>query len=141
MFEASIAQSVSVSQWLDKKSLLKIIIKEATFLKDSDMFGKQDPYIKFKYNNLELQTTVKDEAGKKAKWDETFMLPNVYTNVKNRQTLQFEAFDKDIASSDFLGTTRQIGLEEWCADDQLQSHQVDLYDVKGKKVGNIIITS
>ena len=30
---------------LDKKSKLKIIVEKATFLKDSDMFGKQDPYM------------------------------------------------------------------------------------------------
>lgn len=52
--------------------MLKIIIREASFLKDADALGKQDPYIKFKYENKEYQTDVKDDAGKHAKWDETF---------------------------------------------------------------------
>ena len=52
--------------------MMKIIIKEASFLKDADTFGKQDPYIKFKYENKEYQTDVKDDAGKQARWDETF---------------------------------------------------------------------
>ena len=72
---------------LDKKSILRLVIKGAVFNKDSDMFGKQDPYIKFKYNEKDLQTEVKDGAGKKAKWDETFMLPNILANVKNNHTI------------------------------------------------------
>ena len=41
-------------EFLDKKSLLKIIIHEAHFLKDdADLIGKQDPFIKFKYENQE----------------------------------------------------------------------------------------
>ena len=43
-----------ISDKLDKKSVLRLIIKEASFLKDSDFFGKQDPYIKFVYNGTEL---------------------------------------------------------------------------------------
>ena len=68
-----------ISDKLDKKSVLRLIIKEASFLKDSDFFGKQDPYIKFVYNGTELQTDVKDDAGKQAKWDETFGLSGIST--------------------------------------------------------------
>ena len=57
--------------------MMKIIIKEASFLKDADTFGKQDPYIKFKYENKAYQTDVKDDAGKQARWDETFQFPNI----------------------------------------------------------------
>ena len=35
------------SEKLDKKSRLRVIIKEAHFKKHADTFGKQDPYIKF----------------------------------------------------------------------------------------------
>ena len=63
------------SDKLDKKSMLLVVIKEASFKKDADTFGKQDPYIKFKYQGVTCQTDVKDDAGKFAKWDETFQLP------------------------------------------------------------------
>ena len=33
------------SEKLDKKSYLRVIIKEAHFKKDADTFGKQDPFI------------------------------------------------------------------------------------------------
>lgn len=37
------------SDKLDKKAMLLVVIKEASFNKDADTFGKQDPYIQFKY--------------------------------------------------------------------------------------------
>ena len=60
------------SDLLDKKSMLRIVIKSAVFLKDADLIGKQDPYIKFKYEDKSLQTDVKDNAGLNATWDEVF---------------------------------------------------------------------
>jgi hypothetical protein len=60
-------------EFLDKKSLFKIIVHEANFLKDdADFIGKQDPFIKFKYDGNYYETDVQDDAGKHAKWDETF---------------------------------------------------------------------
>ena len=37
---------------------LEIKMKEATFLKDSDLIGKQDPYLQFNYEDLALKTEV-----------------------------------------------------------------------------------
>ena len=58
---------------------MKII--EATFLKDDDTFGKQDPYIKFKYDHEEKKTKVKDDAGKHAVFNEVFTLENIGKQV------------------------------------------------------------
>lgn len=63
---------------LNPNCMLNLIIKSATFLKDADMIGKQDPYIKFKYNGKDVQTDVKDDAGKAAEWNEKFCLTQVF---------------------------------------------------------------
>lgn len=42
------------SSKLDKKSHLRVVIKEAQFKKDADTFGKQDPFIKFKFQGEDL---------------------------------------------------------------------------------------
>ena len=81
------------SSKLDKKSRLRIVIKEATFKKDADTFGKQDPFISFKYQGVDLKTDVKDDAGKRASWDETFLLPNILTEYRNGNEITFEAYD------------------------------------------------
>lgn len=62
---------------LNKKCKLIVNIIDATFLKNADTFGDQDPFIKFKYGRSYLETTVKYKAGKYAKWNEKFELNNV----------------------------------------------------------------
>ena len=62
---------------LNKKCTVVVTIVEATFLKDADVFGKQDPFIRFTYAGNPLQTTVAEDAGKHAVWKEKFTLANV----------------------------------------------------------------
>jgi uncharacterized membrane protein YkgB len=47
------------------------------------MFGKQDPLIKFMYQNSEKTTTTKDDQGKNAEWNESFKLENVQKSAEN----------------------------------------------------------
>ena len=46
-------------------------------MKDSDMFGKQDPYITFEFLDKTLRTDVQDDAGLLAKFDEKFCLYDI----------------------------------------------------------------
>jgi Ca2+-dependent lipid-binding protein len=77
-------------------------------LKDADMLGKQDPFIKFKYANKYIETDVKDGAGKNAVFNEKFSLNNIQAQIEAGKKLILEAYDKDVASSDWLGSTSQI---------------------------------
>ena len=47
---------------------------EADLTRDTETFGKMDPFIKFTYNELEFRTTEKSNAGKKPIWNETFKI-------------------------------------------------------------------
>lgn len=62
---------------LNNFCMLEVVIVKADFLKDADMIGKQDPYIRFKYNGKVVRTDVKDEAGKHAEWNEKFCLTKI----------------------------------------------------------------
>jgi Ca2+-dependent lipid-binding protein len=62
---------------LNPNCRLNLIIVSATFLKDADLIGKQDPYIRFAYNGKKVETDVKDGAGKSAEWNEKFCLTEV----------------------------------------------------------------
>lgn len=119
---------------LNKKCKLHVKIIDATFLKDGDTFGKQDPYIKWKYGRGEFQTTVKDDAGLYARWDESFCLNGIIRNVD--QMLELEAWEKDLASSDFLGKMKPISLKELTDFTGLKRHDVELFDKK-EKTGSI----
>lgn len=41
------------------------------------MFGKQDPYITFKFGDKLLKTDVQDDAGLLAIFNEKFCVPNI----------------------------------------------------------------
>jgi Ca2+-dependent lipid-binding protein len=45
--------------------------------KDHDTFGKQDPYIKFKYDDEFQQTRVAEDAGTEATFNEDFELRGI----------------------------------------------------------------
>lgn len=63
---------------LNSNCRIEIIIKEAHFLKDADLIGKQDPYMQFKYDGIIAQTDVLDGAGLHAIFkNEKFSLFNV----------------------------------------------------------------
>ena len=62
------------------------------------------------------------------------MLPNIYTNVKRGDKIQFQAYDKDVVTSDFIGQTSLIQLLKFSGDAVI-SHDLDLFDRKGKKSG------
>lgn len=97
-----------VPERLNAKCKLQLTINKATFLKDADIFGNQDPYIEWQFNGQTMQTTVKDDAGKSATWDETFTLDNVLEPVLNGEELTFTAWDEDNVSNDLLCVARPI---------------------------------
>jgi Ca2+-dependent lipid-binding protein len=65
---------MSTNLKISSYSFIRLKIVEAFWIKDADFFGKQDPFILIKYNGKEFKTTVKDEAGKHAVYNETFNL-------------------------------------------------------------------
>jgi hypothetical protein len=95
-------------------------------LKDADLMGKQDPYIKWKYGRGEFQTTVKDDAGKYARWDESFSLNGIIRYLD--QSLELNAYEKDLASSDFLGKIKPISYKSLTDFTGLKRHDLPLFD-------------
>ena len=127
---------------LDKKSLFKIIVHQANFLKDTgDLIGKQDPFIRFKYEGNIMETDVKNDAGKFAKWDETFQFPNIALQVRNEEQLIFEAYDSDVVSSELLCKCWPLDYVDLVSNTDLNKMDLDLFDSKGNKAGNIIIST
>jgi hypothetical protein len=59
----------------------------ASFLKDSDLIGKQDPFLQFTYEDMPLKTDVQDDAGLEAKFDDLFMLENVQVEALQNKSL------------------------------------------------------
>jgi len=61
------AQKAKKPNMSKKQTFLRFTIRDGTFKKDHDWFGKQDPYIQLFYNDKKVYTTaVKNGAGKYA---------------------------------------------------------------------------
>ena len=112
-------------------------IIDATFLKNADLFGDQDPFIRFKYGRGALETTVKDGAGKYAEWYEKFELTNVKRWIEEGQMIQMDAMEKDPGSEDFLGAIKPLELKELCAWEGLNRHDLQFFDEKNALAGRL----
>lgn len=59
---------------------LELTVVEANLTKDTEFMGKMDPFVTIQYSSGQpgvkhhFKTTVKDDAGKTPKWNETFKL-------------------------------------------------------------------
>ena len=79
-----------------------------------------------------MQTSVQDDAGKYAKFDETFILENIREQVLNDEELVLETYDEDVLQHDFLGAARPIWWADLINTEAEVVHTLDLYDKKTK---------
>ena len=119
---------------LNPNCILKLTITEATFLKDADFIGKQDPLIKFQHQGQEYKTKTADEAGKHAIWNEVFNLDNLDPNGH----LLLSAFDEDPGSLEFLGEIKPVPFQDLTSDHNERKLSLDLFDKNNKKSGNLV---
>ena len=82
-----------------KSGKLRVTICEAKLTRDTEMFSKMDPYCTMFYKNKSYKTNVKNEAGKKPVWNQTFEI--AIQNVSD--AIKFEVRDQDIMSTDLIG--------------------------------------
>ena len=83
---------------------------------EGDVMGKQDPYLAFEYEGRMFKTSVQDDAGKSAKYDDVFLLDNVEEQARSGLDIVMKAFDHDMDGDDCLGAANAISLTSMCAD-------------------------
>ena len=66
-----------IPKHLNVNSKIKLVIEEVSFLTDADFIGNQDPFIVFNYGKTEMQTSVKEDAGLHAVFNESFILESI----------------------------------------------------------------
>uniref|UniRef100_A0A8C4W932 C2 domain-containing protein n=1 Tax=Gopherus evgoodei TaxID=1825980 RepID=A0A8C4W932_9SAUR len=81
--------------------LLTIHLKEGRNLVIRDRCGTSDPYVKFKLNGKTLYKSKVIYKNLNPVWDETVVLPIQTLNQK----LRVKVYDRDLASSDFMGSS------------------------------------
>lgn len=92
-------------------------IVEAKLTRDTEFFGKMDPFAVIEYRQDRFKTVVKQNAGKTPKWDQTFELDIKYIG----DDMWVKIFDEDITDNDAVGAVQLkcssvcvgTGLDEW----------------------------
>jgi len=78
----------------------------ANLTRDTETFGKMDPFTTLKYDGKDWKTTVKDSAGKTPVWNETFRI-QLGPNHENKM-LEFSVWDEDTMSNDLVGESNVL---------------------------------
>ncbi len=96
---------------------LALTIIEARLTRDTETFGKMDPYVKISTRQQNFKTLVKNGAGKTPVWNQTFNIDVKYIG----DDLHLEVYDEDPGSDDKIGeATFKLsalcvgnGIDEW----------------------------
>jgi hypothetical protein len=114
---------------------------KAKFHEDNDSWGKQDPFVQFRYNGRLLKTSTKSDAGKKATWNEDFTLDNIHSEIRSGGKLRLEALDDDTMSDDWIGATMPLAFSELVHSSERVERKLYFVDKSGKEIGNVKIST
>jgi Ca2+-dependent lipid-binding protein len=109
-------------------------VVEARLTKDTELFGKMDPYAVITLRETKVRTKTKQNAGKNPKWLEMFDIQVRYIG----DDMEINVFDEDVTTSDLVGTAI-LKVSSLCLPQGLD----DWFEIryKGKKSGAIHLKS
>ncbi|CAB1116090.1 unnamed protein product [Ectocarpus sp. CCAP 1310/34] len=115
---------------------LYIVAKEARGLKNVQLIGRQDPYLKLWAGRAgtKVKTKVHEDGGKVATWNETFAFD--LQNVGAEEYLFFEAKNKNVTDSKTIGMGK-ISLKYFGPVAQATWHKI--YSINGKVAGEVLL--
>ncbi|RZC67859.1 hypothetical protein C5167_011556 [Papaver somniferum] len=90
------------------RGTLEVLLADASKLKDTDFFGKMDPYVIIQFGNQKRKSTVARGEGKAPVWNEKFTFdveyPDNIRDEHHQYKLDFTIMDKDrFSRDDFVG--------------------------------------
>lgn len=68
-------------------------------------------------------------------------MPNINKQVNSNGSIVFEAYDKDLMSSDLLGATDPLDFIDYCEDDRVHEFDLELFEPKGAPAGRIKLST
>ena len=109
---------------------LALTVIEARLTRDTETFGKMDPYCKISTRQQNFKTAVKNGAGKTPVWNQTFNIDVKY--IGDDMTIQ--CFDEDPGSDDKIGEAT-VKLSAFCVGNGID----DWFAIqhKGKSAGQV----
>jgi len=95
----------------------------------SSVLDKADPYVKLTIGDIELKSSVKQDAGKAAEWNEVF---DFHADLSTYTTGTASVFDEDTIKDDFIGSA-SFNLVTG-------SYTLDIKNEKGKSSGTLVLS-
>lgn len=80
---------------------MKLTIVEARLTRDTEFFGKMDPFAVCEYRQQKFKTKVKQNAGKTPVWNEMFTIDVKYIG----DDMYIKVFDEDVTENEAIGAT------------------------------------
>ena len=80
---------------------LQLTVVEARLTRDTEFFGKMDPFCQVEYRQQKFKTKVKQNAGKTPVWNETFTVDVKYIG----DDFYVKVFDEDVTENEAIGAT------------------------------------
>ncbi|KAI3888186.1 hypothetical protein MKX03_020584 [Papaver bracteatum] len=98
------------------RGTLEVLVVDASKIKDTDFFGKMDPYVIIQFGNQKRKSTVARGEGKTPMWNEKFTFDVEYPdNIKDEHhqyKLNLIIMDKDrFSRDDFNGRSEIIATK------------------------------
>ena len=88
---------------------LQMKVCEGKLFRDTETFGKMDPFIEILYNGKTYRTKVDNEGGKEPVWNDVFEIP-IYLSEKQ---CTIKCIDEDLFSNDNVGEV-QLNIDTFC---------------------------
>lgn len=86
------------------KTTFSFLCRNADLVRNTETFGKMDPYVKITCGKKSVKTKYIDEAGQKPVWDATVNLD--IENPDPKAEVLIEVWDKDVTYDDMIGGTK-----------------------------------
>ena len=109
---------------------LRLTIIEAKLTRDTELFGKMDPWVNIETRHQKLRTRTLNGAGKTPKWDQAFDVDVKYIG----DDMNITVYDEDVTTNDLVGKT-VIKLSALCVNNGLDDWFPIHY--KGKQSGQL----
>eukprot|EP00826_Nyctotherus_ovalis_P011546 TRINITY_DN12_c0_g1_i13.p2 TRINITY_DN12_c0_g1~~TRINITY_DN12_c0_g1_i13.p2 ORF type:complete len:152 (+),score=20.81 TRINITY_DN12_c0_g1_i13:2-457(+) len=113
----------------------KLVVRptHAKLTRDTEFFGKMDPYVKVQLGERIFRTRIHQEAGKTPSWTDAFQFAR-----KNEVVLHVQVCDEDLITDDLVGTGK-LSIAEYCTpEEERKKVTVPIY-YKGKPAGELFM--
>jgi len=84
---------------MSSPGILSVTVDEVKLTRDTEMVGQMSPYCTLTHNKKKLKTKVRSNAGKHAKFGDTF----TFEIQENTEEIFVRVWDQDLMSSDAVG--------------------------------------